>query len=299
MRYQFVDDNRTNWPVNRMCRVLELSQSGYYAWRKRPASPQKMANEVLLEKIETAYQNSYGTYGSPRIFEELREEEVDCSENRIARLMRQHDIVAIQEKRYKRTTRANPAHPVVPNRLGRDFKATAPNQKWTVDITYIETLEGWLYLAVVLDLFSRRIVGWAMSNRMTTQLAVDALQMAILQRRPDSGLLHHSDRGSQYTAHAYQQILQTNSFQPSMSRTGNCYDNAPSESFFGTLKNERVHHIIYKTRAEARSDIFAYIEGFYNRRRRHSSLGYLSPSSFEANWLQSNPHQSTLTGTLH
>jgi len=283
VKYQFVEDNREQWPIRKMCRVLELCVSGYYAWRKRPVSQQKIANEELLEKIEYAYQASGHAYGSPRIYKQIKSETA-CSENRIARLMREHEIVAIQQKRYKQTTRANSAHPVVPNHLNRDFTATAPDQKWTVDITYISTQKGWLYLAVVLDLFSRRIVGWAMSGRMTTQLVVDALQMAVQQRQPPKGLLHHSDRGSQYTAESYRQLLDEHAFQVSMSGTGNCYDNAPVESFFASLKRERVDHMIYQTRSQARSDIFSYIEGFYNNRRLHSSLNYLSPVSFEYNW---------------
>jgi len=291
MRYQFIEAHREEYVVTLMCRVLNVSSSGYYAWRKRPCSQREMANRELLKEIEAAHEESNGTYGSPRIYAEVKDK-VACSENRVARLMKKHGIAAKQKKRYKRTTRANTAHPVAPNLLGRDFTAAAPNQKWTVDVTYIPTLEGWLYLAVVIDLFSRRIVGWAMSSRMTSELVLDALEMAIQRRRPPAGLLHHSDRGSQYTGRAYQQLLKDNLFLSSMSGKGNCYDNAPTESFFGTLKMEHVHHVTYETRTEARTDIFFYIEAFYNRKRRHSTLGYVSPEAYEAAYYQ---HQLALT----
>lgn len=289
MRYQFIADHREEFPVRRMCQLLNVSSSGYYAWRKRPASKREMANQQLVEEIKTVHEESYETYGSPRVYEELQENGVVCSENRVARLMREEGIQAKQSKRYKVTTKANKSHPVAPNLLDRDFTAETPNQKWTADITYIPTQEGWLYLAVIIDLFSRRIVGWSMSHRMTSQLVLDALNMALQQRRPEPGLLHHSDRGSQYTGNSYQKLLKDNLMLSSMSRTGNCYDNAPSESFFGTLKTELVHHRSYITRAEAKMDIFFYIEGFYNRRRRHSTLGYVSPDAFEAAFYQYQP----------
>lgn len=279
--------------VTLMCRVLDVAPSGYYVWRKRPSSQRKMANQELLKEIKSVHEKSNGTYGSPRIYHELKEK-IDCSENRVARLMQKHGIAAKQKKRYKRTTKANSDHPVAPNLLDRDFTATAPNQKWTTDITYIPTLEGWLYLAVVLDLFSRRIVGWAMSARMTSSLVIDALQMAIQRRQPPTGLLHHSDRGSQYTGQLYQQLLKDNHFIVSMSGTGNCYDNAPTESFFGSLKTEHVHHVLYESRAQARTDIFFYIEAFYNRQRLHSTLDYVSPEAYEAAYYQ-RQHQLALT----
>lgn len=274
-----------------MCRVLDVSSSGYYAWRKRPSSAREMANHTLLQEIQAAHQASKGVYGSPRIYHEVKEK-VSCSQNRVARLMKKHGIAAKQKRRYKQTTKANGAHPVAPNLIDRDFAAAAPNEKWTTDITYIPTLEGWLYLAVVLDLFSRRIVGWAMSARMTSDLVLDALHMAIRERKPAVGLIHHSDRGSQYTGAPYQALLKSHQFQVSMSGTGNCYDNAPTESFFGSLKMEWVHHTIYETRAQARTDIFFYIEAFYNRQRRHSMLGYISPAAHEAAYYQ---HQLALT----
>ena len=293
MRYQFIEDHREEFVVTHMCRVLDVSPSGYYAWRKRPFSQREMANQELLKEIKAVHEKSNGAYGSPRIYHELKDK-IACSENRVARLMHKHDIAAKQKKRYKRTTKANSSHPVAPNRLDGDFTATAPNQKWTTDITYIPTLEGWLYLAVVLDLFSRRIVGWAMSAHMTSALVIEALQMASQRRQPWPGLLHHSDRGSQYTSQPYQQLLKNHRFIISMSGTGNCYDNAPTESFFGSLKTEHVHHVLYETRTQARTDIFFYIEAFYNRERRHSTLGYVSPLAYEAAYYQSQ-HQLALT----
>ena len=280
MRYQFIEDHRQEFMVVLMCRVLAVSTSGYYAWRKRSVSTREMANRSLLKEIKAVHEGSRGTYGSPRIYYELKER-VPCSRNRVARLMRKHGIRARQKRCYKKTTKANEKHPVAPNLLARDFSAAAPNEKWTADITYIPTLEGWLYLAVILDLFSRRVVGWAMSARMTSHLVLEALNMAIQHRRPGPGLLHHSDRGSQYTGADYQQLLKNQHFQVSMSGTGNCYDNAPTESFIGSLKMEWVHHAYYETRAQARADIFFYIEAFYNRQRRHSTLGYVSPAAFE------------------
>lgn len=287
MRFQFIEDHRDEFPVKRMCQVLAVSTSGYYAWRKRPVSAREMANRALVERIKEAHADSNETYGSPRVYRELKAHGVACSENRVARLMRQERIRAKQVKRRKRTTKANEAHPVAPNRLGGDFAASRPDEKWVTDISYISTQEGWLYLACVLDLFSRRIVGWAMAARMTSELVVKALKMAIRQRQPSAGLLHHSDKGSQYTSQTYQQLLRDNQMVVSMSGAGNCFDNAVMESFFGTLKREHVHHCIYQTRQEAQTDVFFFIEGFYNRRRRHSALGYLSPAAYE----QAHCHQ--------
>lgn len=269
------------FPVYLMCRVLAVSRSGYYIWRSRPVSQREMANLELVEKIKAVHSDNYETYGSPRVYQELKDQDIACSENRVARLMQRHGIRAKQVKRKKVTTKANKAHPVAPNLLNRNFTAERPDEIWLADISYIPTAEGWLYLAVIMDLFTRRIVGWSMAARMTSPLVEAALEMALQQRQPPPGLLHHSDRGSQYTGNAYQTRLKSNLFQVSMSGAGNCYDNAPIESLFGTLKTELVHHRAYRTREEAKSDIFFYIEGFYNRRRRHSALGYLSPVDFE------------------
>lgn len=281
MRFQFVEDHRDTFPVTRLCELLEVSTSGYYAWRSRPVSQREMANQELLKQIEVVHEESHETYGSPRIYRELKAQGVSCSENRVARLMRQYGIRARQVKQYKRTTKANAAHPKAPNRLDGDFTAEHPDRKWLADISFIRTQEGWLYLAVILDLFSRRIVGWAVATRLTSALAEDALAMALQRRQPNSDLIHHSDRGSQYTSEAYQTVLKDNSLIVSMSGAGNCYDNAPMESFIGTLKTEWVHHRRYRTRDEARTDIFYFIEVFYNRRRRHSTLGYVSPDEYE------------------
>lgn len=264
-----------------MCKVLDVSRSGYYAWRKRPPSARKMANQELLAAIREVHRESDEIYGSPRITEVLRGQGWRCGEKRVARLMRAHHIRAKVAQRFHTTTRRNPAHGAAPNLLQQNFTATRPDQIWLADITYIPTQEGWLYLAAVLDLYSRRIVGWAMSRRMTEALTINALRMALQQRRPQLALLHHSDQGSQYTSGAYQRLLKGYAIQVSMNGVGTWYDNAPMESFFGSLKTERVHHVTYRTREQARQDLFRYIESFYNRRRLHSSLGYQSPVAYE------------------
>lgn len=281
MRYQFIEDHRGGFPVTRMCQELDVSPSGYYAWRQRPPSAREMANQELVRRIEAVYHDADGTYGSPRIYYELKEQGVACSKNRIARLMRLRGLRAKQVSRYKSTTKRNKAHRTAPNLLERDFSAERPDHKWLTDITYIPTGEGWLYLAVILDLYARRIVGWGMAERMTAALTTRALQMAIQQRQPGDGLIHHSDQGSQYTDSGYQTLLKDHGIQASMNGVGTWYDNAPMESFFGTLKSELVHHRVYHTRDQAKLDLFYYMEAFYNRRRRHSSLGYLSPKAYE------------------
>jgi putative transposase len=286
MRFQFIADHGDEFPVRRMCEVLDVSPSGYYAWRNRPPSAREMANQKLLQEIEAVFEESGETYGSPRVHRVLNRRGVEGSENRIARLMRLRGLKAKQTRRYRTTTKRNRAHPVAPNLLQRDFVAHRPDEKWLADITYISTWEGWLYLATILDLYSRRIVGWAMSERLTDDLTLTALRMALQRRRPGPGLLHHSDQGSQYTSHDYQALLKHHGIQVSMNGVGSWYDNAPMESFFGTLKSECVHHVIYRTRDEARADLFSYIEAFYNRRRLHSALDYLSPEEYERIYLQ-------------
>jgi putative transposase len=281
MRFQFIEDHRTEFPVIRMCKVLAVSPSGYYAWRGRPPSKREMANQELTAKIKKAFEESGETYGSPRIYQVMRKHGLLCGKNRVARLMSLAGLRAKQTRRFRATTKRNKADLAAPNLLNRDFVAERPNQKWLADITYIPTLEGWLYLAAILDLFSRKIVGWAMADRMTTDLTLAALKMAIRWRRPGPGLIHHSDQGSQYTDSRYQAVLKDNKIQPSMNSVGSWYDNAPMESFFGVLKSEHVYHCVYRTRDEARPDVFYYIEGFYNRRRLHSSLGYVSPEAHE------------------
>lgn len=282
MKYQFIAAHREEFEIKVMCRVLGVSRSGYYAWRNRPTSARKMADQALSQHIKEIHQQSRQTYGSPRIQVELAEQGVNCSGKRVARLMRQEEVVAKQSRKFKvSTTDSAHPYPVAPNLLDQDFTTSQPNEKWLADITYIPTAEGWLYLAVVLDLYSRRIVGWAMRDNLERHLVIAALQMALQRRQPSSGLLHHSDRGSQYASDDYQALLTQHQIRCSMSRKGNCYDNAPTESFFGTLKTELVHHCDYQTKAEAKTDIFEYIEVFYNRTRRHSALSYQSPVNFE------------------
>ncbi len=247
-----------------------------------------MANQKLVLKIKTVYHQSKQTYGAPRVYEALRDQGDTCNHKRIERLMRVNDIRAKQSKRYKITTQSAHQYPVAANLLARNFTAERPNEKWLSDITYIPTAEGWLYLAGVMDLYSRKIVGWAMAKRMTSDLVCTAFKMAVTQRQPQPGLLHHSDRGSQYAGKPYQKLLKQYQCQISMSRKGNCWDNAPMESFFATLKNELVHHQTYQTREQAKSDIFAYIEAFYNRVRLHSTLGYKSPDQFENTYFRLN-----------
>lgn len=281
MRYQFVQDHQDEFPVQRMCKVLGVSPSGYYAWQRRPVSPRSQANQNLLTEIRVIHNRSRKTYGSPRVHAELRDCDWLVGKNRVARLMRAENLRGQRKRKQPRTTNSQHSHPVAPNHLNRDFHATRPNEKWLADITYIPTAEGWLYLAVVLDLFSRKIVGWAFSASLESNLVELAFRMAVHNQPTLTGLLHHSDRGSQYAGDAYQRLLVDRQVLVSMSRTGNCYDNAPMESFFSTLKGEHVHFQNYRTRQEAQTDIFAFIVGFYNRQRRHSSLGYLSPDEFE------------------
>jgi putative transposase len=264
-----------------MCSVLRVSESGFYAWRKRPTCRRKQEDAHLTQKIRQVFKEHHGRYGSPRIHRDVYEQGFTCSRKRIARLMRAEELSARSTRRRVRTTKRDETHPVVPNLLDRDFQAEEPNKKWVADITSIPTKQGWLYLSVVLDLYSRMVVGWSMSGNCDEQLVEHALEHALARRRPQAGLLHHSDRGSQYTAHAYQAYLQQYGIQPSMSRKGNCWDNAAMESFFGTLKDECVRETFYASHAEARSDLFTYIETYYNRVRRHSTLGYVSPLQYE------------------
>jgi transposase InsO family protein len=288
MRYKFIQEHRDQYPIGLMCQTLKVSSSGYYAWRQRKPSARAKDNQRLLHQIKASYKKSYGCYGSPRIHADLVAQGLACGRNRVARLMRHHHIVAKQCHRSRTTTVRNPNDPVAPNLLDRNFQAKSPNRKWVADISYIPTQQGDLYLAAVMDLYSRKIVGWAMADHLKTELPLAALSMALDQRQPAAGLLHHSDRGSQYTSDLYQAVLSGHHCRPSMSRVGNCLDNAAMESFFGTLKSELVYHRRYRTRAEAQSDIFLYIEGFYNRRRLHSALGYLSPDQFELNLFSLN-----------
>jgi putative transposase len=281
MKYRFIDQYSSAYGVERMCRVLGVSRSGYYGWRKKPESKRYKENEKLLMYIKESYRNSNRTYGSPRILQDLRAEGFMCGKNRIARLMRDNSIVAKTKRKYKATTNSKHNLPVAPNLLNQEFSASGPNKVWVSDITYIPTLEGWLYLAVIIDVFSRQVVGWAMSKRQTTALVTKALYQAIGRRRPPLDCIYHSDRGVQYASKDFRDVLKQYGFIQSMSRKGNCYDNAVAESFFHTLKTEHVYWHRYTTRAEGRQSIFEYIEMFYNRQRRHSALGYRSPISFE------------------
>ena len=267
-----------------LCDSLGVSRSGFYAWRKRPASNKQLAREALLEKIRQAHIRSRRTYGSPRVEAELAEQGVKVCVNTIAKYMKNAGLCSKIKRRFRaRTTDSDHGLAVSPNRLDRCFDASGPNQKWCCDITYVPTGEGFLYVAAVIDLFSRRIVGWAMNDHLRAELCIDALSMAIEHRGGQvDNLLHHSDRGIQYACMEYQQFLKEHRITASMSRRADCYDNALMESFWGTLKTELTHHELYRTRAEAKQSIFEFIEVFYNRQRRHSAIGYLSPEQFEA-----------------
>jgi transposase InsO family protein len=283
MKYAFCHEHATRFPVQACCQALGVSRAGYYAWRHRPVSAQAQRRQDLLAKIQAVHARNRQVYGSPRIYQVLLAQGERVCENTVAKLMQEHHIVAKTKRRWiPRTTDSHHDQPVAPNRLDRRFAADRPNQKWVVDITYIPTDEGWLYLAGVLDLYSRRIVGWSMADHMRTELVADALEMAVSQRVPAGELLHHSDRGVQYASEDYQHLLQHHQMTASMSGLANCWDNACAESFWGTLKGELVHHQHYRSRQQARISIFEYIEVFYNRQRLHSSLGYRSPEAFEA-----------------
>lgn len=265
-----------------MCKTLEVSRSGFYAWLGRGESDRARDDRRLTSLIHGIFDESRGIYGVPRVHQTLLQRGEPCGHNRVARLMRQAGLRSKTKRRFRvKTTNSKHGNPIAPDHLDRDFWASAANQVWVSDITYIPTDEGWLYLASTMDLFSRRIVGWSMSSTLHSTIVVDALLMAIGQRAPAAGLIHHSDRGVQYASAEFRGVLTANGFVASMSRTGNCYDNAAKESFYHTLKTELVNHERYATRDEARASVFNYIEAFYNRRRLHSTLGYLSPEAFE------------------
>jgi transposase InsO family protein len=284
--FSFMQQHDAKFSIAVMCDVFEVSRSGYYAWISKPESERKQANIKLLEQIHVVHRESRGTYGSPRVYRALMKQDISCSENRVARLMKEDGLQAKTKRRFKATTNSKHDLPVAPNLLQRNFTPATPNRVWAGDITYIWTTEGWLYLAVVIDLFSRSVVGWSMNKRMTRQLVMDAMTMAIKRRRPSPGLIFHSDRGSQYASTDFQALLGKYDMRCSMSRKGDCWDNAPVESFFGSLKQEMVFHQIYRARFHARQSIFDYIERFYNRRRLHSTLGYQSPADYEATYFK-------------
>jgi transposase InsO family protein len=281
MKYQFVEQHKQEFPVVVMCQVLEVSESGFYAWRKRPTCQRRREDAQLTSHIRQVFENHQERYGSPRIQVELRDQGRSLSRKRVARLMREAGLCARGKRRRMITTRREASHPVAPNILERDFTATEPNSKWVTDITYIPTTQGWLYLAVILDLYSRAVVGWSMSSNCDEALAENALNMAVARRHPKAGLLHHSDRGCQYTSTAYRKRLEQAAMIVSMSRKGNCWDNAVMESFFGSLKEECVGSTIYSSHEQARLSLFEYLEAYYNRQRRHSTLGYISPLAYE------------------
>lgn len=283
MIYAFARQHQDEFPVQLTCEVLGVSVSGYYAWLDRPQSARAARRAAMLEKIKRVHAQHRRVYGSPRVYKALKAQGEKMSLNAIASIMKTHGIRPKSHKRFRvKTTDSNHINPIAPNTLNREFDVKTINTVWTTDMTYIDTDEGTLYLAGVMDLCSRRIVGWSMGVTMETTLVRDALAMAVKTRRPAAGLLHHSDRGVQYTSREYRAMLDVIDARSSMSRTGNCYDNAPTESFWGKLKTEMVYHEHFKTHQEARDAIFGYIEVFYNRQRLHSSIGYMSPEQFEA-----------------
>ncbi len=283
MKYEFIQSQLAMHDVTISCRVLEVSRSGYYQWRDREPSKRAIASAALARRIKVVHAQNREVYGSPRIYHALKAQGQSVCENTVAKVMKEQGIRAKTKKKFvPRTTDSSHDQPVAVNVLDRKFTASSPNEKWVVDITYIPTDEGWLYLSGVMDLCSRRIVGWSMQEHMQTELVSEALTMAIIHRRPQAGLLHHSDRGVQYASCDYRHLLDQHGIQASMSAKGDCWDNAVAESFWSTLKTELVNHEHYATRDQARQSIFEYIEVFYNRKRLHSSLGYRSPEMFEA-----------------
>jgi putative transposase len=280
MRFVFIRDYRSEFPVKKMCQVLKVARSGFYAWIGRPKSKRQQENEELFSKMMGIFKKNREVYGSPRIHAELAAQGYRCSLNRVARLMKGR-IVAKTIKMFRTTTDSEHSYQIVPDLINQNFVAVAPNTVWTSDITYIRTLEGWLYLAIVLDVYSRKVAGWSMSNRLTKELVLGAVSNAVMRRKPGKDVVFHSDRGIQYACGVFRGFLKRINFMQSMGRKGTCYDNAITESFFHTLKTEHVQFCQYRTREEARRSIFDYIEMFYNRERRHSSIGYMSPDEFE------------------
>lgn len=281
MKFDAIEAEKAHYSIALMCRVLEVSRAGYYASRLRGESDRAKANRQLAAKIQEVYEASRKTYGSPRIHAELRVGGAQVGRHRVARLMRREGLIARKKRRFRVTTQSNHAEPVARNVLARNFDVKKPDRAWVGDITYLSTAEGWLYLAVLVDLCSKAVVGWAMSEELDASVALAALRMALERRRPAPGLVHHTDRGVQYACESYRTALAANGLVASMSRKGNCWDNAPAESFFSTLKTELVGDHLFPSRAAARTEVFEYVEAFYNRTRRHSSLGYVSPAEFE------------------
>ncbi len=281
MRFAFIDVEKALYPLRILCRVLRVSRSGYYAWRDRKPSVRALDDERLRPKVVEAFKVGRGTYGSPRVLDELIDQGFEIGRRRVARLMRELGLRGVSPRKFRVTTDSDHNHAIAENLLARDFEAKRPNEKWVTDITYVWTSEGWLYLATVMDLYSRRIVGWSMADHLRTELCLDALQMAIKQRTKIRGLVHHSDRGVQYASDRYRAALKAQGIECSMSRRADCWDNAVAESFFGTLKNELIYRRPWLDRASVRNAISEYIEVFYNRIRRHSTIGNVSPAKFE------------------
>jgi transposase InsO family protein len=282
MTFRFIEEHKGHWPVRLLCDTLEASPAGYYAWRRRPRSAREQRRGALLVEVRAVHAEVKARYGSPRIHAELLARGHGCCVNTVAKVMREAGIAAKTAKKFRcATTDSGHDLPVAENLLGRQFDPAAPNESWVADITYIPTREGWLYLAAVEDLYSRRVVGWALAEHMGSRLVVDALELAVQRRLPGAGLLAHSDRGSQYASEHYRRLLAKHGITCSMSRRADCWDNAPMESFFASLKKELVHGADFATRAEARAAVVEYIEVFYNSQRRHSSLGYVAPAEYE------------------
>ncbi len=281
MRFAFIDVEKASYPMRILCRVLRVSRSGYYAWRVRKPSARDLEDERLRPKVVEAFKTGRGTYGSPRVRDELVDQGFEIGRKRVARLMREMGLQGVSPRKFRVTTNSDHDHPIAENVLDRNFEASGPNEKWATDITYIWTAEGWLYLAVVMDLYSRRIVGWSTADHLETGLCLDALQRALSHRTDVEGLIHHSDRGVQYASDRYREALEAQRIECSMSRRANCWDNAVAESFFGTLKTELIYRRPWLTRQEARNAIGEYIEIFYNRIRRHTTIGGMSPAKFE------------------
>ena len=288
MKFAFIDAEKAQWPVEVQCELLGVSRSGYYAWKDRPAPPRAADDCELLVEIKAAHKTGRGNYGSPRVHRELRAKGRRVGKKRVARLMRREGIVGRRKKRFRKTTDSNHSHPIAPNVLERKFDVELPNTAWVTDVTYVWTHEGWLYLAAILDLFSRRVVGWAVSANNDRTLAASALDRAVAEREPTEGLVHHSDRGSVYASGDYGDALTKIGAVKSMSRRGDCWDNAVAESFFATIKGEMIDHHDYQTRASAIAAIADYIDGFYNPCRRHSAIGYVSPIEFELKFMSEN-----------
>jgi putative transposase len=280
VKYQFINEHRQRWSIQMMCRTLKVARSGFYMWLHKPLSDRAIEDARLLALIKDSYDASSGVYGSPRVFLDLREAGEICGRHRVARIMKTHKIKALRGYKAPRHIVGRPSI-IAPNRLNREFTVEQPDTAWVTDITYIRTWQGWLYLAVVVDLFSRKVVGWSMKPSLARDIVLDALFMAVSRRRPKETVIVHSDQGAQYGSDDWMRFCQSNGMLPSMSRRGNCWDNAVAESFFSSLKKERIKKRVYKTRDLARADVFDYIESFYNRTRRHSHIGGVSPEAFE------------------